>query len=207
MIRRSILFLGLAVMMAWAPLEAMAQEKVGQVTRLEGRAARGDGADLALGAPIHRFETVLTGGLSRLEITFLDQGVLVLGDNARLVIDEYVYDPGAGRGNVAVSVVQGAFRAVTGRVAELAGKPYRLRTPLATIGIRGTEFWGGTIDGAFGIALLDGAGLIIESAQGRIEIARVGDGTTLRPGQAPEAPVAWTADKVGRAVATVAFRP
>lgn len=207
MIPRRMCFAGMLLAFILAPMTLAAQEKVGQVTRLEGRAARGDGADLALGAPIRRFETVLTGGLSRLEITFVDNGVLVLGDNARLVIDEYVYEPDAKRGNVALSVVQGAFRAVSGRIAELDGRPYRLRTPLATIGIRGTEFWGGAIDGAFGVALLEGAGLIIENAQGRIEIARVGDGTTLRAGQAPEAPVTWSPDKVARAIATVAFRP
>ena len=76
----------------------------------------------------------------------------------------------------------------------------------ATIGIRGTTFWGGTLDGVFEVALLDGKAVIVENRAGRVVIDKIGEGTAIgAAGVAPTPPKKWGQCKLGRAIATVAF--
>jgi hypothetical protein len=53
-------------------------------------------------------------------------------------LDSFVYDPNAKSGNVVVNAAEGAFRFITGLQASLN---YSIRTPFATRGVRGTEFF------------------------------------------------------------------
>ena len=80
-------------------------------------------------------------------------------------------------------------------------------TPIATIGVRGTEFWGGPIDDqALGVLLLQGVVRVSNAAGARI-LNRRGQGTNIvTPGAAPGAITFWPQDKVNRALATVTFQ-
>lgn len=80
-------------------------------------------------------DRVLTGKKSQLQILLLDKSVFTIGANARLTIDRYVYTPATGRSFTA-SIAKGAFRFMSGRPDR--GSVSSLRTPIATIGIRGT---------------------------------------------------------------------
>lgn len=79
-------------------------------------------------------ETVRDGAL---HIRFRDQTDLRLGSEARLVLDEFVYDPSAGGARVALQMTLGIGRFVTGRTG---GPGFNVRTPTAVIGVRGTIF-------------------------------------------------------------------
>jgi FecR protein len=63
---------------------------------------------------------------------------LTLGENATLVVDEFIYDPYRSRGELAIRVVKGAFLYAGGLIDKETGANVRIRTPLAAIGIRGT---------------------------------------------------------------------
>jgi len=80
-------------------------------------------------------------------------------------------------------------------------------TPVATVGIRGTEFWGGPIDDQIlGVFLIDGA-VTVTNALGEQVLDTPGQGTNIStPDAAPGAVTIWPADKVARAVATVTFQ-
>jgi hypothetical protein len=80
-------------------------------------------------------------------------------------------------------------------------------TPFATVGIRGTEFWGGPIDDqALGVFLIDGI-VSVSNAAGQQILNRPGQGTNIAtPGMAPGPVTFWPQDKVNRAIATVTFR-
>ena len=94
------------------------------------------------------------------------------------------------------------MRGLSGKIAQLDNSPFVLKTEVATIGVRGTEFWGGLLDGVHQFALLNGRAIIVENKAGRVEITRVGDGTTVRSdGTAPAAPLTWEAGKLSRAAA------
>jgi hypothetical protein len=66
---------------------------------------------------------------------FLDKTTMTIGPNSDLLIDEFVYDPGAGSGQFAASLTRGALRFVGGQISHTAGAT--INTPSATIGIRG----------------------------------------------------------------------
>jgi hypothetical protein len=81
-------------------------------------------------------DEVQTGGKSQLQVLLLDKSVFTVGANARLTIDRFVYDPGRGARSIGASVVTGAFRFMSGRPDAKGSSS--IRTPVATIGIRGT---------------------------------------------------------------------
>jgi hypothetical protein len=96
-----------------------------------------------------------TAANARLQVTFLDETQLTLGEHASVVIDRYVYDPNRGVGETFLQVTKGAFRFATGRIKEMKDSKIAVSTPLADIGVRGTEFWGGQLD-KYGVLLLEG---------------------------------------------------
>jgi Ca2+-binding RTX toxin-like protein len=126
----------------FAQTEASADVAIGRVTALDGTAVatRVDGTrvTLALDSPIQQGDVLETGDGSALGVVFVDNTSFSLGANARMVVDELVYDPSGGTGQAAFSVVQGLFVFVSGEVAHGDPDAMTLSTPVATIGIRGT---------------------------------------------------------------------
>ncbi len=103
--------------------------------------------------------------------------------------------------------VAGAFRFVSARLSKLAKSDVNVVTPVANIGIRGTDFWGGPIDNqALGVFLIAGA-VSVSNAAGTQILNRSGQGTNIAaPGAAPGPVTFWPVDKVNRALAAVTFR-
>jgi hypothetical protein len=87
-------------------------------------------------------DQVETGGSSQLQILLLDRSTFTVGANARIAIDRFVYDPAARSRATGVSVTRGAFRFMSGRTLGKPSGPVTVRTPVASIGIRGTIFEG-----------------------------------------------------------------
>jgi hypothetical protein len=143
---------------------------------------------------VHQADAIVTGDASRLSIALLDRSVLTVGSNASLTVDRFVFDTEADAAGVLVSLVQGAFRFVSG---SRGAEPERVafRTPTATIGIRGT-----IIEAAVGteaVNLLDSEGgtavpgddpeqtALIVLVEGEIEIEVDGQRRIVsEPGQA-----------------------
>ncbi|MCL4767220.1 MAG: FecR domain-containing protein [Hyphomicrobiaceae bacterium] len=99
---------------------------------------------LAKQDPVREREVLESAVNSRGEFVLADDTKLVLGPTARLVLDEFVYDPGQRAGNkVTVNFVKGAFRFISGGSGQQA---YEIRTPLASLGIRGTKIDGYVAD-------------------------------------------------------------
>ena len=192
-------------------LPAVAQPApAGVVERVQGNALAVHDAVprvLAAGDPVVIGDVLSTGPASRLEIRLGDDAIFVLGETAAFVIVDYTFGQ-AGENIRLLRVIEGAFVATSGNLGpQVAENQMRIQTQVATIGIRGTTVWGGPLDDAFQVVVLDGAGVVVESAGAEVELTE-GLGTTLPlAGGAPAAPVRWAAAKVARAVATVAFGP
>ena len=188
---------------------AAAQEAIGAVSRIQGEAngTRG-GATRALGlnAPVFLNEIVSTGDGARLEVTFADDTRVTVGEKAKLTLDTFVFDPAAGNGAIKFGVT-GALRFVSGKLTKLASSDVSVTTGVATLGIRGTEFWGGPIDDqALGVFLIEGA-VRVSNAAGAQVLNRPGQGTNIATrGVAPGPVTLWPSDKVNRALATVTFQ-
>ena len=204
-----LIIVALTLLSGFAGDQVAAQEAIGTVSRIQGEASGKHGSAtraLAVNASVILNETVTTGAAARLEVTFKDNTRLTLGENAKLTLDRYVFNPAAGRGTIRFRVV-GALRFLSGQVSKLARSDVSVTTPVATIGIRGTEFWGGPIDDqVLGVFLIEGAVRVSNAAGARI-LNRPGQGTNIvRAGAAPGPVTFWPQDKVNRAIATVTFQ-
>jgi hypothetical protein len=92
--------------------------------------------EMELEDDVYMNEVVETGEESALVVKFSDGSKLTLGENAKIVIDKYVYNPSTSTGEQAVTLTKGAFRFLSGSVPKANVK---ITTPTVTIGIRGTE--------------------------------------------------------------------
>ena len=119
---------------------------VGQVEITTGTvsARRADGTQVVLreGDPIFQGDVVETGPDSTVNLFFVDDTTFTLGGDARLAIDEMVYNPETERGTSTLSILKGAFVFVSGGIAHTDYTQMQVNTPVATIGIRGTTVAG-----------------------------------------------------------------
>jgi VCBS repeat-containing protein len=122
-----------------APAQPAGQPIIGRVDALSGSATvvrNGVTVALNVGDNVRRGDVVQTSGDSSVAIVFADGSTFSLNANARMVLDNFVYQAG-GAGNTAlISLVQGTFSFVAGQVAKTG--EMRVETPVATMGIRGT---------------------------------------------------------------------
>ncbi|HET7715086.1 MAG TPA: FecR domain-containing protein [Bauldia sp.] len=95
----------------------------------------GSSRTLEIGTGIVSKERIQTSGSGSLQVMFNDKTTLTIGPNSNLVIDEFVYNPGAGGGRFAASLTKGALRFVGGQISHTAGAT--INTPVASLGIRG----------------------------------------------------------------------
>jgi hypothetical protein len=92
---------------------------------------------------LYHNELIETLEESATEILFLDDSTLSLGPNSSIVLDEFVYDPDPTNSSdpdptnssFVVTIAEGALRFTSG---VLPTDAYKIKTPVATIGIRGT---------------------------------------------------------------------
>ena len=120
------------------PGEAFSAQQIGvaaavnnQVEGLSGSAAR----RLAAGSSVFQNERVRTGDASTAQLLFLDKTTVSIGPKAELTLDKFVFDPNRGRGQVVLDVLRGSVRFATGSQNP---NNYSIKTPVATIGIRGS---------------------------------------------------------------------
>ncbi|MGE5505303.1 MAG: FecR domain-containing protein [Actinomycetota bacterium] len=200
--RRAVLaiFLLLAAP-AWA-------QPAGTVVRLQGHADARAGEtvrDLAAGAAVEAGDVVRTGDRARLLIRFTDGTEVTLGEDTRLTVETYLYDAQAHSGNASLAVARGAFLLDSGVLPKLPGHPLTVKLPTAVIGLRGTRFWGGPLDGPWNVLLFEGA-VTVSNAAGSVDLTMPGAGTAVeRADHVPSTPLQWSEERIARAVATVTF--
>lgn len=175
---------------------AAGRPAIGAVEALTGDATAlhtdGSRVPLAIGAPVFQGDVVETAPGSRLAIVFNDRTTFTLDSATRMVLDELVYNPG-GEGRSAFSLVQGTFVYISGEIAKAAPQNVQIRTPVATVGIRGTEV---------GFVILgpgDAGGASITVLEGEIAVRNTAGSQILTAGfavsvsstfAAPSAPIA-----------------
>lgn len=140
-------------------------------------AANGEARLLSKGDAVYSGDRVVTAAAGYARLGFLDGSSIVLRPNTEFAIESFRFQPGAvesaikrvpakplpastpaaeliianqgGVGNQAFfRLVRGGFRAVSGLVGKLNREEYAVRTPIATIGIRGTVYWSVVCDAA-----------------------------------------------------------
>ena len=84
---------------------------------------------------VYHNELISTEEESATQITFLDESTISLGADSSIVLDQFVYDPDPSNSSFVITITQGALRFTSG---VLPNEAYKIQTPVATIGIRGT---------------------------------------------------------------------
>jgi hypothetical protein len=128
--------LGLAAGLAANP--ASAQTRVGEAAVIQNQVVRvteSTNSPINVGDGVLRDEIVHTGLDSAARLVMADSTNLSLGPNATLKLDRTVFNDEHSYREIAVGLTSGAFRFVTGHSEKAA---YKITTPLATIGVRGT---------------------------------------------------------------------
>ncbi len=203
---RPVALVALALLLAGLSNVAFSAERVGQVLRIKGKSeveTEGQTRSLAVASPVHLLDVITTGKQARLVVQLDDGTTLTLGENAELRIDEFVFDQ-PGIADRLKLFAGGAFRFTSGRLAKTQDSVIEVSTRVPALGVRGTDFWGGPVDGNFGVLLFDGA-LAVTNAGQSVLLDEPGEGTNIVDNGPPGPVTRWPPDKVQRAVATVAF--
>jgi hypothetical protein len=198
----------IVTLLAFLTAPALADAQVGKVGRIQGMVSAtlaGKTLAVGVGGPVFLDQTFKTGAEGRLEIEFVDGTKFTVGEKSTVTIDRFVFDPGGIKNAIRLGVV-GPFRFVTGKIGKTLGAEVAVKTPVGTLGIRGTDVWGGPIDRQYGVFLIRGI-VTVSAGGGQVVLSRPGSGTNVaRPGAPPGPVKQWPKDKVARAVATVTFR-
>jgi hypothetical protein len=195
------------------PLPAFAQVNdgvIGTILELEGSAsvtpAGGQASAAAINMPVHLNDMVQTETGSRVFILFIDNTELTLSENTQAKIDNYIFDPDDNTNNKAsYSVMQGAFQYVSGLIGKKTNPDVHIDTPVGSIGIRGTDFWGGTLDNQYNVAVNEGQ-VALKTDAGE-SVVNKGEGSSVQDRHSLPAPAsAWSPEKFQRIASTVHLR-
>lgn len=89
-----------------------------------------------VGELVYLGDVVRTGADGRVGINFSDGTSFNLSSNARMTLDEFVYDPNSKSNSTLFSLTKGTFTFVAGNIAKTGDM--KIETPVATMGVRGT---------------------------------------------------------------------
>lgn len=161
------------------------------------RAAGGRARALAAGAPIYNGDSLVTGAAAYAVVAFRDRSRVTLLPNTEFRVDRLDFDeaaPDAGSG--VFNLLRGGLRAVSGLIGKHNQRAYQMRTPVATIGIRGTGYdllCQGTCVNPEPTAAPGGDGMYADVWQGAITVGedhQVNEGDTVFLGNAGMQPLA-----------------
>ena len=144
--------------------------------------------------PIAKLDRVQTGN-GRVEITFVDDSTVKVTEHSKLVIDDFVYSGKPSTSRMALKFAAGTARFATGQSGKMNKGNINLRTPTATIAVRGTDFaatvddFGKSLivllpepDGSVGeITVSNGAGFVILNRAFQATIVSTSDSRPTRP--------------------------
>ncbi len=124
---------------------AVDDKPIGSITAIEGEVYLSHKGDTAafpamLGDPIYLYDHIQTERQSRVQILFEDESLLNLAENTYIQITEHIYSPEENRRSSVFRLMMGKVRAIVGRFFKGAGSRFKVSTPTAIIGVRGTHF-------------------------------------------------------------------
>ena len=132
---------------------AFSAQLFGAVDALSGRAyveeQSGKSSALTVGQNIYEGQTINSGPEGEVHVVTEDGGIIAVRPNTVFRIDEYKAE-GNSTDKIFMSLLKGAVRSITGWVGKFNTSAYRITTPTATIGIRGTDHETTVIDSGNG---------------------------------------------------------
>src|SRR5690554_5913401 len=121
-------------------------------------------------------DTVITGDDGRVQLRFTDGGLVSLMPNSRFAVEEYSQPTEDAEGSVSVNLIKGGLRALSGSIGKKDKDSYKLKTDVATLGIRGTQF----------VVVMDADVMRVHVGEGRVALFNEFGELLVNPGQHAE---------------------
>lgn len=115
---------------------------IGTVTELKGSGVIERERNIigeSVGTELESMDVAITKK-GKMRLDFVDDSRVDVIDNSRLIIDDFVYDPNTKTGSLDIRAALGTVRYASGQIAKNSRQNVRVRTPSATISVRGTDF-------------------------------------------------------------------
>ncbi len=123
---------------------AFAQDaRVATVKTLSGDAyivRAGQKTPAQIGAALEQGDELETGPNGAMGVTFVDNTTMSLGPKSRIALTEFVFDPNRDKYSFVSTISSGTFMFVSGLIGKISPGSVAVKTPVASIGIRGTRF-------------------------------------------------------------------
>lgn len=173
-------------------------KKVGVVAEVSGRVVAVNKSkisrNLYKGYPVYIGDKVITGEDGSVRLHMVDEAVLDLRCFSIMVIEDYAINTTSRRS--ILNLLQGSLRKVTGKIGKMSEDVYELKTPVASVGVRGTEYalrvfqskgCGGTVDAEDGLYLEVIKGLVdVHNDSGNAVVAKGETVYVALPDSAPK---------------------
>ena len=137
----SIFILLLALTLSLSVSRAQGADEAGVIIQLIPPAWVERGEErvlLSIKSKIMPGDVVYTGEKAKLQMLFTDDSILSMGPKSSVTVDDYVFNADKNTGEMAVSIGVGIMRMVSGKIVEANPDAFSIKTPLTSIGIRGT---------------------------------------------------------------------
>lgn len=171
----SFILLSLALLVLITPLSGLAEAPAvaGHVIIAKGtvnaRSAEGEARPLRRRSPFYAGEVLVTGQGSMAQVRFEDGALLSLKPETEFRVDRYRFEAEGGEGDESIStLLKGGFRTITGAIGKQDPDSYKVTTPVATIGVRGTHYEVALTDQLV-VAVWEG-GVEVRNDQGKIDL-------------------------------------
>lgn len=162
-----------------------AQTRAAQITR------KGDKILTEVDTPVEMRDLIQTLK-GRADIKFVDDTKVSVTEYSKLIIDEFVYNPEKKTGKLSLKAALGTIRYSSGKIAKNSRKNVKIKSPTASVSVRGTDFTMNVQeDGASSFILLPSTDETGKSYVGSIDVSTLGGTVTLN--QAYEATTVTTA--------------
>ena len=159
---------GLLVVSLFVPQAAFAA-KIGVAAMVQNEVngtIAGQTKALSVGSELFTNQRIQTGANGTAQFLFLDQTTLTIGPKSDVTLDRFIYDPKKATGDVVLETTRGAFRFISG--AQTADS-YKIKTPVATIGVRGSMIYGVGGPNYFVFYVGEGTGFVIPNGMELID--------------------------------------
>jgi ferric-dicitrate binding protein FerR (iron transport regulator) len=198
-VRRYVLalFMGTILASVFGP-PSRAADAAGLVKEIKGEAfadASNQHRVLEQSSTVYVGDSVTTGPSSRLTIVLGEDTTIRLGEQAHLVIDQFLATTG---GEISLQFGPMLFARPIGS----RPMPVKIKSSYGLIAVRGTTFFAGPSNDVFGV-FVDQGSVVVSNAGGEVTL-NAGEGTNVEnPDSRPTAPVAWGKERIRKALESV----
>ena len=144
---------------------------VGQVEAVDSDGAK---RDLKRRSAVFTTDTVATYSGAKAQLRFTDGSMVSLAQNSLFKIEEYEFG-GSGGEKAVYNLIKGGLQTITGAIGHTNKQDYTLKTPVATIGIRGTFYQVFLTPSGGLVGFVKEGGIVVENANG--------DTVSIQPGE------------------------